>query len=143
MLNQLHPHTQTSVDQIVDLEAQFDWTALLPSHLNDRFLISIARDCRSIQEAKSKCPLTPENNGAIYIACRFLMLSNAVESVKEAAGLPPSIISQMIKMLQECVEREIIARIVGIRAEPINILESFDELLPIYNNGYPRRSTSR
>ncbi|MDO8773378.1 MAG: hypothetical protein Q7K57_32660 [Burkholderiaceae bacterium] len=142
MLNQLRPHAQTSVDQIAGLEATFDWTALLPSHLNDGLLISIARDCRSIQEAESKYPLTPESNGAIYIACRFLMLSNGVESIKEAASLPPSIMSQMIKMLQECVEREIIARIVGIRAAPINILESFDELLPIYNNGYPRRSTS-
>ena len=143
MLNQLRPQTQTSIDQIVRLEIMFDWPALLPSHLSDELLISIARDCRYIQESENKFLPKPENNAAVYLACRFLMFSNDVESIKDAAGLSPSIINQMIKMVQECIEREIIARIVGIRAAPVNLLESFDELLPIYDNGYPRRSAKR
>ena len=143
MLNQLRPQTQNSIDQIVRLEIMFDWTALLPSHLSDELLISIARDCRYIQESENKFLPTPENNAAVYLACRFLMFSKDVESIKDAAGLSPSIINQMLKMIQECIEREIIARIVGIKAAPVNLLESFDELLPIYDNGYPRRSAKR
>ena len=118
ILETLHPTDKTSLADVRSLFSLQNYRAALPSALTEPLLISLTRDLRVIERVmKGDSAAEPEAAAAVYLVLQFMMRPQKGRSGLEQLGLSEFAMASALTVLQVALEREIVSRAVGVRAD--------------------------
>ena len=118
ILETLHPTDKTSLADVRSLFSLQNYRAALPSALTEPLLISLTRDLRVIERVmKGDSVVEPEAAAAVYLVLQLMMRPQKGRSGREQLSLSEFAMASALTVLQVALEREIVSRAVGVRAD--------------------------
>jgi hypothetical protein len=119
ILAALCPTGETRLADITALSEAQDYRALLPSALAEPLLLSLARDMRLIERMMSgDSDVDPQMDAPLQMVYELLMRpKNDVSVSVDELRLSESAMADAFTLFQCALEREIVARAVGVRAD--------------------------
>lgn len=134
MLKTPAPIPATKLEDLVALKTLNNIQGLLPSALNDNLLLSLAKDLRLLDlmnrnNKKDQANLAP----SLYLVLELLMRSDDHGGRKTSLDIPDHAIDNALGLLHIALEREIVARVIGVRVEDIDmqLLTHLDRCIPV------------
>lgn len=110
-LSDLRPTQQTELDLLSASLRGSDARAAVPSALSERFLISVARDLRMLEQNEDDAP--PTQYLAAPLMLVFLLYTGAKTNRPREFTIGENALYQSLQVYQWAVEREIVTRLVG------------------------------
>lgn len=116
MLQALRPKAGADLALLHKLVEGRGWRASLPSAMPDRVLLSLARDFRTVEcSLKGEIEQEPDLAGPMFLVLNLLMeLPGAPTAQRRQVQLSEDALFRGVQFYQWAVEREIVARIVGL-----------------------------
>lgn len=127
---QIHP---TKLDDLVTLKGLNNIQAMLPSGLNDSLLLSLTKDLRLLgQMNKSDKGFQANLAPPLYLVLELLMRNDDYRGERSGLDIPDHAIDKALGLLHVALEREIVGRVIGVRAGDVEskFLFQLDSCIP-------------
>jgi hypothetical protein len=118
ILEMLHPRDTTSLAELRYLTNRQNYQSVLPAALPEPMLLSIAKELRLVERLmKGDSAAEPSAVAAVALVLELLMRPKKGRARLEELELSDTAMSHALIVLQLALEREIVSRAVGIRAD--------------------------